>query len=149
MTTLSVPLLKLRAVGSVYLWGYKPTRFPNTDLHFCLAFQLRFCSTDSSCKWSLKGPHFAVARGFSSVSLQKGFTVPKTVFPCLGLGVSEAPFFLFVIWYEGSRYIYHFLEEPDCCSSRDQEHLSFLLHQAPVSSYFYPTGLFLMLYSLQ
>lgn len=84
-------------MGSVDLWGYKPTGMQNTDVHLCLPFQLRFCFIDSSCKWSLKGPHFAVARGFSSVSLQKSFTVPKALFSCLGLGVSEAPFFFFLL----------------------------------------------------
>jgi len=46
---------------------------------------------------NLKGPHFAVASGFSSVSQQRASLCQKlTFFPCLGLGVSEALLLIFL-----------------------------------------------------
>lgn len=80
MTSFSVPLLKLLAVGSIDLWGYKPTGFQKIDQSLLVSvspFDPGFALLITHMQMKLQGPHFAVASGFSSVSQQKSFPVPK------------------------------------------------------------------------
>lgn len=98
----------------------------------------------------LKGPHFAVAPGFSSASQQKSLPVPKALFSCLGLEVSDALFFIF--WLSAVReVVLHFIASKESAAVVTARGLSrmccpFLFCQAPVSSSLNLTGLFFSCY---